>query len=65
MDEDEEKIAVAATFGISAVFGKSSPKCSPSKSRHHSNLSAKPSPLVIIEKQILFEDMAFIIIIFL
>ena len=46
MDEDEEKIAVAATFGISAVFGKASPKCSPSKSRQHSSSSTKPSPLV-------------------
>ena len=26
MDEDEEKIAVAATFGISAVFNKASPR---------------------------------------
>jgi hypothetical protein len=33
LDDDEEKIAVAATFGMSAVFGKPSPRGSPSKAR--------------------------------
>ena len=45
MDDDDEKIAVAATFGISAVFGKASPRCSPSKMRH-TVASKAPSPLV-------------------
>jgi len=45
MDDDDEKIAVAATFGMSAVFGKASPRCSPSKMRQHI-ASKAPSPLV-------------------
>lgn len=57
MDDDmDEKIAVAATFGMSAVFGKASPRCSPSKMRQHVAASKTTSSSTLVTSDAPFQS---------